>query len=167
MKISIKKISCCLFFILAFSMVAVAQSRKEIDEMNTFQYAEGIHFTIRVAECSRTFSGSQIRTSVADKGFNYVSLMVDFTNETQQDTDMDFSDFSILDQEGKKYSIILAMRSMKIHTNNNNYTHTLKAGKTVRFVLAFNPYPKNVPLAQLVKGEQLFPLANVRTVRLF
>lgn len=148
----------CLLLFLAFSQASFAQKGKD---KKTFEYAEGISFTMFATQHTRAYGGSQTTTYVADKGYEFVVLILEFKNDTESDAELDFSKFSVLDKAGGKYPIMGVVQAYKISNTDQDFTFTLKKGKGKKYILTFKPYPKGEPVAQLISGEEIFTITEL------
>jgi hypothetical protein len=156
-----KQISYCLLLLLAFTQLSFAQSRKEQNEKNTFQYMEGVTFTVLAAQHTRATGGNYNTTLVADKGYSFITLILEFKNDDQADAELEFSNFAIGDKDGNKYSIMGAVQAYKVGNTDQNFTFTLKKGKSKKYILTFKPYPKEDPVSFLLIGSKVLTLTGL------
>lgn len=153
-----KHLACYLLFFLAFSQISFAQKNKD---KKTFEYADGVSFTVFATQHTRAYGGSQTTTYVAEKGYEFLVLILEFKNDSKADAELDFSKFSVLDKTGGKYPIMGVVQAYKISNTDQDFSFTLKQGKGKKYILTFKPYPKGEPVAQLVSGEEIFTITEL------
>lgn len=149
----------CYLLLLVFSQTAFAQSKTEKQEKNTFEYAEGVNFTVLTLKRARGYSSAGLREYKADKGYEFVSMILEFKNESGADVEIDFSNFGILDDDQQKHALFGVMQAYKVTSTDQKFTFTLNKGKEKKYILAFKPVSKNVLVNKLINGTEIFTLS--------
>mgnify|MGYP000938523505 CR=1 FL=1 len=147
-----------LMTFLAFAMISSAVAQ-QINSKN-FSYIEGVEFNIKRFNSAKTteFGNGDGRTYIA-QGARFKTAWMEFTNSTEQDVEIDFSQFNLIDSNSNRYHPNGVVQGGKFTNTRENYKLKLKAGKTKLFLVEFwPPYPKDEPITRLVVNENIITL---------
>ena len=156
-----KHVAYFLMLFLAFGQTAFSQSEKETNEKTIYEYADGVTFTLLRTYRGREYSGPTNTSYKAEKGYEFVGIILDFKNESGADVEIDFSNFGVLDDDGQMHAILGVIQSLKLTNTDQNFTLKLKKGKEKRYILTFKPVSVNVAVSQLVIGTELFKIPKI------
>lgn len=148
-----------LMTFLAFAMTSGAVVAQQINSKN-FPYIEGVEFNVKRFSSAKTteFGNGDGYTYIA-QGARFKTAWMEFTNNTDQDVEIDFSQFNLIDSKNNRYHPNGVVQAGKMTNTRENYTLKLKAGKTKLFFLEFwPPYPKDEPITRMVVNENIITL---------
>ena len=134
-----------LYLTLLFFAVTLNLSAQKIDSKDLI-YDDGVTFTIKRFNNAKTIQygdGNDFTLYIA-KGGRFKSAWVQFSNNTDEIAEIDFSKIFLLDQSGNKYHIHIVAQAYKIAFTTEKYKRKLNAGKKGTYIVEFwPPYPKD------------------------
>lgn len=142
----VKKIAVVLFLsIVVYSCGGV--SFKNIDSKN-YAYRKGVEFNVKISRDDKSTPKGDYKDSlyVAPDNTVFKVLILEFSNPTDKDIEIDFKDFILLDNNDSPYEPVSVVQLYTPMFDNTfeKFKQILKAGKTKTFqVIYWPPFPKS------------------------
>lgn len=143
-----KKIKFLFIFLFAFTTIAYAQ----MTQKNSYAYTPEVMLVVKAFQSGKTYDDTH-KIYIAGTGLRYKTAIIDIENGGDDDVDIDFGQFYLLDDQNNKYEVSAAVQGMKM-TFTKEMVFTLKRGKEKRYVVSFWPaFPKDQKITRMmIKG---------------
>lgn len=129
-------------------------------EENKFDFSDGVTYSIKRFYSSKSSAYGDAgfyQTNYYQKGHKFKTVLIQFSNTTNSDVEIDFQKIFLIDKNNKKYDIHQVVQGMKITTTTENYKMILKAGKTRSVMAKFWPlFPNDEKIERMeVNGKPI------------
>jgi len=144
----IRKITALLVFVLIITSCGVKMIHSK-----SYNYKEGVDFNVKMAIDERkAYKGDLYDTIyVAIGNGSFKTLVLQFSNTSENDMEINFKEFILLDKSGNKYTPVAAAQEFIPITSVEKFTHILKAGKIRNFHIQYwPPFPKSEPIEKMM-----------------
>jgi hypothetical protein len=144
----------CIVFLL-FCNVLLTSCSTSIGSKDYYFYSEGVSFQALSVQKTKKIGEGRNTTYIAPKDTRYVTLMLKFKNDTNQNHTIDFEDFYLLDKKNNKYQVTNAAQAMKVSATTKNMEFKLKSGTSKTYLITFTPpFPKDEEVNQILVKNQ-------------
>lgn len=118
-----------------------------------YTYQEGVEYIVKM-ERNDEMSGNGDSKGVLyydSNGDIFKVILMEFSNTTDKDVEIDFKDFILLDNDDRRYDPVGVAQINKPTRTVEKFKHTLKAGKTRSFFVDYWPqFPKGESVKKMV-----------------
>ncbi len=118
-----------------------------------YTYEEGVEYAVKMErndEMSRKGDGKGV-LYYDSNGDIFKVILMEISNTTDKDVEIDFKDFILLDNDDRRYDPVGVMQLYKPTPTVEKFKHILKAGKTRSFFVDYWPqFPKGESVRRMV-----------------
>lgn len=126
-------------------MLAIGTAWAQKDKELVFKpLIDGVEYAVtKVQNLKGTETGAGgAYNLVAEKGYSFKKVWFEIKNTSDENKELDFTKFSLIDSKNRRYEAKMAIQRMSVSVG-VHLEHTLKAGKTKTFTVEFWPPVSN------------------------
>ena len=152
-----KKIKFLFIFLFAFTTIAYAQMTPN----NSYAYTPEVMLVVKAFQSGKTYDDTH-KIYIAGTGLRYKTAIIDIENAGDNNVDIDFGQFYLLDDQDNKYEVSAAVQGMKMTFTTKEMVFTLKKGKKKRYVVSFWPaFPKDQKITRMMINGAIVALTDL------
>lgn len=146
--------------LLLFLLCSFTANAQKIDRKVYYDYSENVEFRVYSLTKQRTISRGPDHDGVvivAEKGRRFVTLALQFTNNSSETQVIDFEKVFIRNQYGELHNIDFVVMGMKLTISTERYKQKLKPNKKRIIYVQFRPsFEKDEEIKTLIiDGEAI------------
>lgn len=138
-------------FLLVFLLFSCTICAQKIDKKAFYSYSKNINFRVMNITKNRTTTRGPL-TVIAENGRRFITLSLEFKNNSSQTQNIDFTNSFLIDEDLKLYEIEHVLKAMKLSGNLKQFEQEIKPNKNIKVMIEFN---HTLPKDEVIKTLQI------------